>query len=155
MEYIKKTWFLFVVILGILCWGVYTRITATNTERRYRTVEAELIGLREKISGYESLVGQLQQHNSELTAISARWTERDKILGDIYKELATGNRRQEEIARSLTGAIVGLKGGLSTIDAAVTKLGKDNTNITAELAGSSELIQQSLAIIQRLQAGSR
>lgn len=151
LESIKKNWKVYIIAIILIisvASAIRSGIIAGRAERDYRTAQSELAVARQKISDSDVLIGQLQSDNKQLTAINNRWAERDKRL-----EYLIG--REEEIYRGVTAAITGLKGGLSTIQSGVNKLGNDNIQIKAELTGGNELVQRSLTLLQQLQNGSR
>jgi len=149
--FIKKNWKYIIigfVLIAAIGWSIYSGIITRRAERDYRTAQTELNLARQKISDSNVLIGQLQSDNSKFAKIADGWAERDKQLEQIA-------RRQEEIYRGLTSSVVRLQSGLSAIQSGITKLGNDNIQIKAELTGGSELISQSLRLIQQLQGSNQ
>jgi len=142
--------FCFVLCIVAAIWsGSY--FAGNQYRTKIREVENNLRGLEYEIRASNNTIEQLKTDNQILTDISRKWTERDSRIAELYKLVEDGNRREEEITRSIAGGIGRIEGGFIIIKSNITLLGSQIDGVGIALDGGLELIREGTDIIRELQ----
>jgi len=148
-EFIKKNskYIIGVILVISIGWGIYSGINSRIINGKLREAERNLTDLGEKISVADSTIRSLKDDNNRFKEIIDRSDERFAILDEIQRGIASGNRRTEEIYRSIAGGITKIQSGLSGIEKNFGKLDNTINQLGDSMDGNLDLIREGLEIL--------